>query len=48
MMVERALKISEANMEEGQMRCDINISVNTEEKEGNNIEREIKMKVVGN
>jgi Asp-tRNA(Asn)/Glu-tRNA(Gln) amidotransferase B subunit len=23
----RALKISEANMEEGQMRCDINVSV---------------------
>ena len=38
MMVERALKISEANMEEGQMRCDINISVNTEEKEGNRVE----------
>jgi aspartyl-tRNA(Asn)/glutamyl-tRNA(Gln) amidotransferase subunit B len=37
-MIERALKISEANMEEGQMRCDINISVNTEEKEGNRVE----------
>ncbi len=37
-MVDRSLKISEANMEEGQMRCDINISVNTEKKEGNRVE----------
>jgi aspartyl-tRNA(Asn)/glutamyl-tRNA(Gln) amidotransferase subunit B len=34
----RALNISEANMEEGQMRCDINISVNTEERKGNRVE----------
>jgi aspartyl-tRNA(Asn)/glutamyl-tRNA(Gln) amidotransferase subunit B len=34
----RALNISEANMEEGQMRCDINISVNTDERKGNRVE----------
>lgn len=34
----KALKISDANMEEGQMRCDINISVNTESKQGNRVE----------
>ena len=34
----RALHISEANMEEGQMRCDINISVKVGEKQGNRVE----------
>lgn len=32
------MKISEANMEEGQMRCDINISVKSPTKQGNRVE----------
>jgi len=34
----RALQISEANMEEGQMRCDINISVKSKDRQGNRVE----------
>eukprot|EP00347_Sterkiella_histriomuscorum_P014226 403361690 len=36
----KALGLSEANMEEGQMRCDVNISVSNEEKglQGNRVE----------
>ena len=34
----KALNISEANMEEGQMRCDVNISVSNNQYQGNRVE----------
>lgn len=34
----QAIGVSEANMEEGQMRCDVNISVRNNRVEGNRVE----------